>query len=301
MSRNKTENLPDLSTLLTPKNQLMLAVEQAVLRGQDWSRASAPIAEQIAARLAGVITLGLVQPGQRLLETDISEVLHVSRAPVREALRILERDRLIEFQARRGAIVTAPGEAELRDIFKVRAVLYRTLLEQLGNECPEKMEQLLEARLPQLAKAAEDSPDAFSVESFLLNFSLIDLCSNKLLVDMLQSISLRTFRYVRLGVVDAPQTIPASLKTWRMLHSAAAKRDADLIVSIAQKRIDHARDAALRAVTATPGTKAAATKGAEVKRTATKGAATKGAATKKPQANARARKTASSSNPATVD
>jgi len=218
-------------------------------------------------------------------------VLHVSRAPVREALRILERDRLIEFQARRGAIVTAPGEAELRDIFKVRAVLYRTLLEQLGTECPEKMEQLLAERLPGLAKAAEDSPDAFSVESFLLNFSLIDLCSNKLLVDMLQSISLRTFRYVRLGVVDAPQTIPASLKTWRMLHGAAAKRDADLIVSIAMKRIDHARDAALRAVTAPPGTKAAAAKST----------ATKGAAERKPQANARARKTASSPNPATVD
>ncbi|MDF3886855.1 GntR family transcriptional regulator, partial [Cupriavidus basilensis] len=107
MSRSKTENLPDLSSLLTPKNQLMLAVEHAVLRGQDWARASAPIAEQIAARLAGVITLDLIRSGQRLLEKDISEVLHVSRAPVREAMRILERDRLVEFQARRGAIVTA--------------------------------------------------------------------------------------------------------------------------------------------------------------------------------------------------
>lgn len=35
-----------------------------------------------------------IQAGQRLLESDLSEVLHVSRAPVREALRILERERL---------------------------------------------------------------------------------------------------------------------------------------------------------------------------------------------------------------
>ena len=46
MARNKTQNLPDLSSLLTPKNSLMLAVERAVLRGQDWAYASVPIADR---------------------------------------------------------------------------------------------------------------------------------------------------------------------------------------------------------------------------------------------------------------
>lgn len=53
MARNRTPNLPDFSTLLTPKNSLMLAVERAVLRGQDGVYAAAPIAQQIAVRLAG--------------------------------------------------------------------------------------------------------------------------------------------------------------------------------------------------------------------------------------------------------
>ncbi|KDP88238.1 GntR family transcriptional regulator [Cupriavidus sp. SK-3] len=253
MSRSKTENLPDLSSLLTPKNQLMLAVEHAVLRGQDWARASAPIAEQIAARLAGVITLDLIRSGQRLLEKDISEVLHVSRAPVREAMRILERDRLVEFQARRGAIVTAPGEMELRDIFKVRAVLYVTMLEQVVRENSDGLQEVLDERMPKLAKAAEESVDAYAVESFLLNFAIVDLCANRLLVDMLQSISLRTLRYARLGLSAAPQSIPASLKTWRALQNAAQKRDEKLLLSVAQKRLDEARDAALRALKMKPG------------------------------------------------
>ncbi|EHP39829.1 GntR family transcriptional regulator [Cupriavidus basilensis OR16] len=252
MSRSKTENLPDLSSLLTPKNQLMLAVEHAVLRGQDWARASAPVAEQIAARLAGVITLDLFRSGQRLLEKDISEVLHVSRAPVREAMRILERDRLVEFQARRGAIVTAPGEMELRDIFKVRAVLYVTMLEQVVRENSGGLQEVLDERMPKLAKAADESVDAYAVESFLLNFAIVDLCANKLLVDMLQSISLRTLRYVRLGLSAAPQSIPASLKTWRALHNAVQKRDEELLLALAQKRLDEARDAALRALKVKP-------------------------------------------------
>ncbi|MGT2428527.1 GntR family transcriptional regulator [Cupriavidus basilensis] len=231
----------------------MLAVEHAVLRGQDWARASAPIAEQIAARLAGVITLDLIRSGQRLLEKDISEVLHVSRAPVREAMRILERDRLVEFQARRGAIVTAPGEMELRDIFKVRAVLYVTMLEQVVRENSDGLQEVLDERMPKLAKAAEESVDAYAVESFLLNFAIVDLCANRLLVDMLQSISLRTLRYARLGLSAAPQSIPASLKTWRALQNAAQKRDEKLLLSVAQKRLDEARDAALRALKMKPG------------------------------------------------
>src|SRR5436853_1370920 len=104
---------PALSALLAPKNAVMLAVEKALLRG-DGVHASPPIAEQIAARLAGLIALDQIHPGERLLENDISEVLHVSRAPVREAIRILERDHLVHLSARRGAAVTAPDGQELQ-------------------------------------------------------------------------------------------------------------------------------------------------------------------------------------------
>ncbi|AHB74757.1 MULTISPECIES: GntR family transcriptional regulator [Pandoraea] len=252
MARNKTQNLPDLSALLTPKNSLMLAVERAVLRGQDWATASAPIADQIAARLAGVITLDLVKSGQRLLETDISEVLHVSRSPVREAMRILERDRLVEFQSRRGAIVTSPDEHELRDIFHVRSVLYVTMLEQVARENPAELEALLTTHLPKLIKAADESADAYAVESFLLNFTMVSLCSNRLLVDLLHSISLRTLRYVRLGFVAEPRAIRTSLRDWRALQKAAVQRDNKLLLSLAIGRLDEARDTAVRAIVEKP-------------------------------------------------
>ncbi|MBL8378143.1 MAG: GntR family transcriptional regulator [Burkholderiales bacterium] len=249
MGRSKTENIPDLSALLTPKNQLMLAVEQAVLRGHEWTRASAPIAEQIAARLAGVITLDLVHAGQRLLEKDISEVLRVSRAPVREALRILERDRLVEFQARRGALVTAPDADELRDIFAVRAALYAILLEQVMQERPADLAAVFDEHMPALERAtAESSVDGYAVASFLLNFAIADLCSNRLLVDLLKSIALRTLRYVRLGLAGAPALLPNSVKSWRALARAVARGDVTQVLETAARRIADTRDAAVRAI-----------------------------------------------------
>ena len=250
MSRNKTQNVPDLSALLTPQNHLMLAVEQAMLRGPEWARAAPSVADQIAVRLAGVITLDLVHAGQRLLEQDISAVLKVSRAPVREALRILERERLVEFQPRRGAVVTAPDAAELTDIFTVRGALYAIMLQQLMDECPEKLEQVMADHVAQLAKAARESADAFAVGSFLLNLAIADLCGNRLLAELLKSIALRTLRYVRLGRVANPKRIPKSLLTWRALHQAVADRDTKAALSIAADRITEIREASVTALKA---------------------------------------------------
>lgn len=253
MARSKTQNVPDLSTLLAPGNQVTLAVERALLRGHEWAHASAPVAEQIAARLAGAITLNLVKPGQRLLENDISQVLHVSRAPVREALRILERDHLVEFQARRGAIVTAPDAKEMRDIWTVRQTLYMVLLRQLMQDRPADLEALLAASIPEMARAAESSVDAYAVESFLLNLAVADLGSNRLVADLLKSISLRTLRFVRIGLAAGERDPTAWMRSWRALQRAVAKRDVDLVLETAASRITGIRDAAIAAAGAAAG------------------------------------------------
>jgi len=248
MARTKTANVPDTSALLMTPSPLLLAVEQAVMRGSDWSRASVSIADRVAAHLAGAITLDRVQAGQRLLEKDISEVLHVSRAPVREALRILERDRLVEFKSRRGAIVTAPDAAELRDIFTVRSALYGILLTQVMQDAPDELAAVFTNHVPKLAKAAEDGVDAYALEGFLLNMAVFGLCRNRLLADMLKSISLRTLRYVRLGLAGSRQAIPRSLRTWRTLQRAIVARDVPAVIEIARRRMDDTREAAVRAI-----------------------------------------------------
>jgi DNA-binding GntR family transcriptional regulator len=248
MARQKTTNTPDLSALLTPQTPIMVAVEHSILRAHKWSHAAAPVAEQIAVRLAGVITMDLIHAGQRLLEKDISEVLHVSRAPVREALRILERERLVEFQSRRGAIVTAPDAKDLRDIYVVRSALYAIFLRQLMEKRPADVDAVFERHMPKIMLAAEQSVDAYTLQSFLLNIALLDLSENKLISDLLASISLRTLRYVRLGLAEDPDRIATAVKSWRALQRAVARRDIDEVLHMAGRRIDASRDAAVRAI-----------------------------------------------------
>jgi DNA-binding GntR family transcriptional regulator len=229
-----------LASLLAPKDGTMLAVEKALLRGEG-AHASPSIAEQIAARLAGLIALDLLAPGQRLYETAISDTLRVSRAPVREALRILERDHLVQVSARRGATVTAPDADELVDIFEVRVALFSILLEQVMRDRPADLEALFDRLLPRLEEAARESPQAYAVQSFLCNLDIADLCSNRLVVDQLKAISLRTLRYVRLGI-STPEAAARSMRSWRAFRSAVAKRDIPQVIETATKRITNVRD-----------------------------------------------------------
>ena len=66
---------------------------------------------------------GQLAPGTRLLEVGLSQRLGVSRGPVREAIRQLEQEGLVEFFPHRGAIVVGVHEDEVGPIYDVRAVL----------------------------------------------------------------------------------------------------------------------------------------------------------------------------------
>ncbi|MFE2120303.1 GntR family transcriptional regulator [Rhodococcus aetherivorans] len=222
----------------------MVAIEQAILRRQQEAIAATPLPEQIAARLAAIIVLDYVHAGQRLLEQDISAALKVSRAPVREALRILERDRLVEFQARRGATVPVPRAKDLGDVFDVRSRLYGLILRQEMLEQHEDLVALFDRHIPRIIQAANESVDAYAVATFLLNSEVAELSDNRILADLLQSVSLQTLRYVRLALAANPDTIRLNLEGWRALHQAIRDGDIELAVNLARNRIARIRASA---------------------------------------------------------
>ncbi len=70
----------------------------------------------LRARLAS----GALAPGDRLGEADLAEELGMSRTPIREALRLLSGEGLVEIEANRGARVADWSEDELVDVFEIR-------------------------------------------------------------------------------------------------------------------------------------------------------------------------------------
>ncbi|MES2814684.1 MAG: GntR family transcriptional regulator, partial [Pseudomonadota bacterium] len=81
------------------------------------------LAEQVAEKLSASILSGDYRPGARLPEIELAERFNVSRVPVREALRLLAHQGLVQFRPRRGAIVPEVEASDIRDLYDVRAAL----------------------------------------------------------------------------------------------------------------------------------------------------------------------------------
>ena len=84
---------------------------------------SKPIREIAYETLKHAIITGDLPAGSRIVETDYAERMHISRTPLREALRKLERDGLVEYMLRRGVIVRAFTIADVEEIYTIRNCL----------------------------------------------------------------------------------------------------------------------------------------------------------------------------------
>lgn len=82
-----------------------------------------PIREIVLERLRTAIITRTLNPGDRLIETDIAEKMGVSRTPVREAFRQLEIEGLAENIPRKGTVVKGISKKDILEIYEIREVL----------------------------------------------------------------------------------------------------------------------------------------------------------------------------------
>src|ERR1700730_8531431 len=78
---------------------------------------------QVIAERRQAILTGRLKGGERLVEGKLADELGVSRNPVREAIRVLASEGLVEVTARRGAAVATMTEQEARETIELRALL----------------------------------------------------------------------------------------------------------------------------------------------------------------------------------
>ena len=79
---------------------------------------------QIAEYLSTQIIKGELKPGERIKEAKLAQALGVSRGPIREALHVLEKKRLVEMRPRRGARVTQMSASYATSLYDIIVELY---------------------------------------------------------------------------------------------------------------------------------------------------------------------------------
>ena len=219
----------------------------------EWAqaRAAAPLtqslSEQIAAQLSERIVTGAYAPGQRIMEQAVAAEFAVSRGPVREALRLLEKDGLVTIWPRRGAQVTNLSIAEVKEIFDIRAALNGLRDRQLAED-PERLRVLpaLEAEVAKLARFARQSElgEEYIETVFRVNRLLTRASRNKRLRTVLDALALQTLRYSHLGL-STPQRRRQSIQHWQRFVKAIRDGDGAEAERIAKQRVLDSRDAAI--------------------------------------------------------
>src|SRR5689334_18256734 len=99
------------------------AAGSAALPREPLGKRHGSLSKVVADELRRGILIGQRKPGDRLVEDRLSAELGVSRVPIREALRLLAAEGLVEVQPRRGASVAEFSAEVAHDLVEVRAML----------------------------------------------------------------------------------------------------------------------------------------------------------------------------------
>jgi DNA-binding GntR family transcriptional regulator len=182
----------------------------------------------VARKLREAIMSGNLKPGQRLVERELCEMMGVSRPSIREALRLLEADGLVNTVPHRGPMVSTISLEEARQLYAARAVLEGFA----GRECarlhdPAVVRKIGEA-LGRLKIALAES-DMIAVLEAKTDFyaALIGGCQNAFIERMLKPLHDR-ITLLRITSMSHPKRVNKSLREvtaiWRAIQSGDEDR-----------------------------------------------------------------------------
>jgi DNA-binding GntR family transcriptional regulator len=214
--------------------------------------------EQIAERIGNDIIHGRYEPGARIQEQDVADGFQVSRGPVREALRILERDGLLQIHARRGAQVTELTVAELNAIFDPRIALNGLAARRAAERRDAESIARLKAAIDRLSTPASIGEiDVYLKASYGAHRSVCEASGNPYVTRLVFLLAHQTLRYARLGLSTVKRR-QQSAKTWRRMLAAIQAGDGDDAQAAAEQLARESRDAAVKLLTESQRADAAA-------------------------------------------
>jgi DNA-binding GntR family transcriptional regulator len=175
-------------------------------------------------RLRDDILARRLPPGARLVESDLTTRFMVSRGPVREALRRLAAEGLIEHVPHRGAVVRRLSPREIRELFQIRIEL-----EALGARlAAEADDPDLRARFAVAIRPIfDDAPrraSGYLAENVAFHDAILTLGGNRQLRDLAIGLQLPLIM-AQVDDVLTPKVLEASVREHRAIAAAILARD----------------------------------------------------------------------------
>jgi DNA-binding GntR family transcriptional regulator len=206
------------------------------------------LAESVAAQLRGLILDGTLPPGTPLRLAPLAQRLGVSVMPVRDALRLLEADRLVVVTPRRGSVVSPLSIEDAEEVYAVRVALESLCARHAAERLTDADVAMLEARFVDM-EDAERRRDlrAFIEADHLYHSTLYRLAGRARLFAQIDDLTKRSSRYLPY-LYQAWQQAWNPLEAHRPLLEAIRARDAALVGELTREHMEAAAGRLLEAI-----------------------------------------------------
>ena len=198
-----------------------------------------PLPDKIANFVREAIIVGKLKPGEKISEAKLADELHISRTPIREAIRMLESEGFVSIIPRRGTIVSEFSLEDLYEYFQIKACLE-------GFAAASVVDSLSEREFNKLKRLNKEEMAAISAGDFSHYLRIHDdfhqiflaRTANRKLFSLIQHMGFHIRRLEKI-FNDHPDIFVTCSETHGDLIAAFEARDPKKVREIVERNILH--------------------------------------------------------------
>jgi DNA-binding GntR family transcriptional regulator len=198
---------------------------------------SALLVEQITDFLTNAIIEGRIKGGQHLVENELQRSFRVSRAPIREAFRILEKNGLVVNLPRKGTFVRKITQKDIEESFPVRASLESLAAYLAISHLKTEDIKHMESALSQMTVDAKNNDFlSYLKHHFEFHEIFIKSSNNAVLISLLENLR-RHYIWFRVSYLYLQESYGYSLGAHEKILELFKNKDADQVATLVKEHI----------------------------------------------------------------
>ena len=194
-----------------------------------------PAPYYIAGILREAIYRGILPEGEALHQSQLAERLKVSPIPLREALRLLEMEGLVDFQGRRGAMVTGLSVEDVREVYEMLTALEVSILRVALPGITDKTLAAAEEILNKME--SETDCVIWREQNIMFHTLLYESADRQMTLDEISRLRQQVDRYIRLHLSSMRSE---SQEQHRRILAAIREKDADAALAALSQHLENA-------------------------------------------------------------
>lgn len=215
------------------------------LLGERNLEVAQPAGEEVFRQLRTMIIAGEIKHGEHLVERRLAEMLNVSRTPIREALRKLEAEGLVNREAYRGLVVASLTAEDLIEILRIREVLEGLATSLAAARHSHLQLRKLRNLVTKMETASHDKdPETFTRLHLQFHEAVQAAAASPRLYNLISSAREHLEGFTRIGYRRSGRSAQAHEEHLRIVERIAARDEAGA-EEVARLHVRHSEDALL--------------------------------------------------------